>query len=580
MTAARLDTTDPKVTNPKITAPKATAPKATAPAVLLLGDDTRSFLTIARSLGHQGIAVHAAPQDFAAPALASRHIVRQHRLPPWLGDGADWTDAMHRLLAAERFDLVIPCDETGLLPLQAGRATLARLARLAIPSDPAIAALFDRHATRALAAELGIPVAPGRPLTQADTAAGIAREFALPVAVKPRRSYRLDQLDRRGRVSLADSESALALAMRDVGPDSHIVEAVLPGHGVGVSVLAHGGRLLQAFEHHRVREGPSGSYYRVSAPLTPALFDAADALLGALDYTGLAMLEFRVDPDRRRWALLEVNARPWGSLPLPVALGVDFPARWYRLLVHGEETQSVPYRAGVFGRNLLPDLEAGLAALPTRLRHPARLAGGITRELARLLSGRERQDVFAITDPAPAWHEATQLLGRVVRRLPSPARMVRARRAAAGARAVLFLCQGNICRSPFAAAALRRALPPDSPISVASAGLLPRAPRPVTEAGRQAAAAHGIDLTDHLSHAATDADIAAADLVVIFDETNRAALRRRHPKPGCPVIRLASFTDDASDIADPFGAPDALYHATYDRIAAAVTRLAVALVHR
>src|SRR5260370_3031051 len=95
--------------------------RVTSGKALVLGDDTRSFLTTVRSLGRRGIAVHAAPANFRSPALRSRYLAAVHDLPPWMGDGTAWLRAMEALLRAERFDLVIPCNETTLLPLQRHR---------------------------------------------------------------------------------------------------------------------------------------------------------------------------------------------------------------------------------------------------------------------------------------------------------------------------------------------------------------------------------------------------------------------------------------------------------------------------
>src|SRR5882724_6339571 len=162
---------------------------------LVLGDDTRSFLTIVRSLGRQGIEVHAAPLDFGSAALRSRYLARTHYLPLWIGDGAAWLAAMDALLRAERFDLVIPCTEVGLLPLATHRERFAPLAGLAIPHDRAISTLFDKQATREAARAAGVPVAPGRALRPDDTAHGIVGEFGLPLLLKPRRSYGLGTLD-------------------------------------------------------------------------------------------------------------------------------------------------------------------------------------------------------------------------------------------------------------------------------------------------------------------------------------------------------------------------------------------------
>ncbi len=564
--------------------------------VLVLGDDTRSFLAVVRSLARQDIAVHAAPLDFQSPALASRYIARINRLPYWIGDGAEWLAAMDALLEAERFDLVIPCNETALLPLQAHRARFEARTRLAMPDDATIAVLFDKHATRELARGLGVPVAPGRLLTADDTAAGILAEFGTPVAVKPRRSYRLDRLYARGKVEIAGDAAALAALLAGIEPETHLVEGFVPGHGAGVSVLASGGRLLQAFEHHRVHETTAGSYYRVSALPTPALRQACADIMGALGATGIAMFEFRIDDATGRWVLFEVNARPWGSLPLPVGLGVDFPYRWHRLLVRGEETIERPYRAGVYGRNFFPDFEAMLAEARPLIRRPGRFlafVGGRLREYGRALSGRELHDVFAGDDRAPGWREARQFAGRAAlrlgRRLPGAAGRAQARErralrralAAPGPVGIAFVCQGNICRSPFAAALLRRLAPEiGRDVAVSSSGMMPQAGRASPPLAVAAAARQGIDLAGHRSTHLTPEAAAAARVIVVFDEENRRAVFRRYPDIAAPVIKLAlvaGMPAPEGDIADPIDGDAAVYDMTYDRIARAVTALAALL---
>jgi hypothetical protein len=78
----------------------------------------------------------------------------------------------------------------------------------------------------------------------------------------------------------------------------------------------------------------------------------------------------------------------------------------------------------------------------------------------------EHSDTLTIDDPAPAWREVRQVVDRVAR--PVVDRLQRRRlyrktaAAARNARRVLFVCKGNICRSPFAAGYLRK-LAPDGP---------------------------------------------------------------------------------------------------------------------
>jgi predicted ATP-grasp superfamily ATP-dependent carboligase len=190
-----------------------------------------------------------------------------------------------------------------------------------------------------------------------------------------------------------------------------LLEQFFPGWGIGVSVLASKGRVLQAFEHHRVRELAGASYYRISAPLTPELTRVCEAIVAAVPYTGVAMFEFKRN-DSGDWILLEVNARPWGSMPLPLALGVDFPYRWYRLLTAGEEAPAVEYRTGVYGRNLVPDLYASWAEAAGLRPGPipmARFMAGRGVELLRVVTGQEVHDVLVRDDPRPGLAELFEI---------------------------------------------------------------------------------------------------------------------------------------------------------------------------
>ena len=556
--------------------------------VLVLGDDTRSFLATVRSLGRQGIAVHVAPNNFRSPALQSRYIAATHELPPWIADGADWMHAMEAVLRAECFNLVIPCNETSLLPLQRFRAQFEPLARLAIPDDHAIAVLFDKFATRELARQAGVPVAPGRLLRQDDTAAGILAEFGAPLVVKPRRSYALDALGSRSKVHIVEDLDSLARVLRVVNPEETLLESFFPGQGQGVSLVASQGRVLQAFEHHRVRERSGASFYRISAPLSPDLLHGCEAIVRAVPYTGVAMFEFKRN-QRGDWILLEVNARPWGSMPLPLALGVDFPYRWYRLLVAGEEMPAVTYRTGVYGRNLLPDLMASRYEAADRRLGPfakSWFIAGRGLELLRGLTGREVHDVLVRDDSRPGLEElrliAADMWQRLTRDLPGAAARRRARvraaiteavRNAGGRPRVVFVCQGNICRSPFAAALLRARLGAESAVTVESAGMIPHPGRPTPPFGLQAAAGFGMDLSEHRSVWLTRTMAEAASLLVGFDEVNRASVLDRYPDLRAPMVLLSDLLD-GQDIADPVDGGLTEFQRCYQRIAEGVANLA------
>lgn len=98
---------------------------------------------------------------------------------------------------------------------------------------------------------------------------------------------------------------------------------------------------------------------------------------------------------------------------------------------------------------------------------------------------------------------------------------------------VLFVCLGNICRSPTAEGVFRRLLDERGlthRVEVDSCGIgdwhVGKAPDPRT---REAAARRGIDLSTLRARQLADADFAAYDYLLAMDHDNLAAMQARAP---------------------------------------------------
>lgn len=566
--------------------------------VLLIGDDTRSFLTTLRSLGRQGIEVHVAPYDLGAPALRSKYVSHVHRLPYYLDGGERWLAALEAACAQQKFDLIIPCEERALLPLYRHRDAVEKLCRLAIPDAKGLAALFDKSATRDLAAAAAVPTPRGRLLTAADTCAGLCAEFSLPLVLKPRHSFEWPEIYVRQAATVIQTASQLAtwLAANPDHPGRLVVEEYWPGQGAGVSVLCDRGQVLLSFEHHRVSELNGSSYYRRSAAVNQERLNAVAAMTARIGYTGLAMFEFKLNAQSGEWRLLEVNARPWGSLPLPVALGVDFPYALYRLLVEAAPPSHTSYRPGMYGRNFVPDLWQLRSNLHDMQGSAARKVGRLASwlwQFRRVLTGREVQDVWVRDDRAPAIEELRQFMHERLAALRArwrsafdPAaerlRLATAVRTGSDPLVILFLCQGNICRSPYAELKLKQSMPADAALRIASAGLLPRNSRPSPDAAQAAAGKRGVDLSTHRSRHAF-ADLAsAASLIFIFDDINLRSFMARFPELRDRVFYLSVLGDPAAgrEIHDPHGHDDHTFSHTYAKIDVCLENLGAMLKER
>ena len=107
-----------------------------------------------------------------------------------------------------------------------------------------------------------------------------------------------------------------------------MIQEKIIGPGTGLFTLYDKNRHLALFSHKRIREKPPSGGVSVvseSVPLDNEMVDAADKLLSAVGWTGVAMVEFKRDVRDGKAKLMEINGRFWGTLQLAVASGVDFP---------------------------------------------------------------------------------------------------------------------------------------------------------------------------------------------------------------------------------------------------------------
>jgi predicted ATP-grasp superfamily ATP-dependent carboligase len=291
---------------------------------------------------------------------------------------------------------------------------------LRIRSQFPMLASWARSSTRSgharFAASSAYPVAEGRRLSPGEGPRALCAHFGLPLVVKPRKSYWRDRLDSWGRVWIVESQAELEKLLPTISePSRYLVESCFDGDGVGVSVLAEKGEIAHAFQHRRLRQGKGGcSSYRISEPVDPTLLDACAKICRATELTGVCMFEFRHDPRDGSWILIETNARFWGSIGLPLSLGVDFPLYLYDLLVHGRHHAAVPYPAGIRSRNLMLDglnLATTLRGLRwSQLGAWSAELGDFLAQPIRWLTGRERSDSFVSDDLRPALWECAVLL--------------------------------------------------------------------------------------------------------------------------------------------------------------------------
>jgi predicted ATP-grasp superfamily ATP-dependent carboligase len=257
-----------------------------------------------------------------------------------------------------------------------------------------------------------------------------ARAFGFPVVVKPARSrFRIKDSWLNARVRYAENEHALRTLLDEEPFKSfpYIVQERVIGPGVGIFLLIHNGEVLATFAHRRIREKPPSGGVSVvceSVEAPPEALNSAVRLLEKLNWSGVAMVEYKWDVADNLPKLMEINARFWGSLQLAVSAGVDFPYLFFRL-ANGEKTNPVTtYKIGIKSRWELGDLdhllirmrkESAQLALPPGAASKWRV---FTSFLGDFFKPSVRHEVLRPDDPEPFLCELKQYLKELRNSIP------------------------------------------------------------------------------------------------------------------------------------------------------------------
>jgi carbamoyl-phosphate synthase large subunit len=275
--------------------------------VLITGAGGPAGVAVIRSLAaRDDMDVFAADMDGWASGLYLVGGDRRRIVPPGLR--ADFVDAVIGIVRADRIDLVVSTVDVELVPLSSRRGELG--APLAAASEQALRTCLDKWLlVQACAPHARVPA------TALLTAEGIAREWDFPVIVKPRSGA-----GSRGVHLVADRE-ALEAEPRD---DAWIIQENLPGDEFSVDVLmGSDGRAIAAVPRLRARVD-SGVAIAGQTVHRDELERTAEACAAAAGIVGVCNVQLRYDSIGVA-ALLEINPRFPGSMPLTIAAGVDMP---------------------------------------------------------------------------------------------------------------------------------------------------------------------------------------------------------------------------------------------------------------
>lgn len=394
--------------------------------VLILDGRQRSTLAAVRSLGSRGIEVTVGEDEI--PCLASKSKYTSHFFKyasPRIDPKGFITDLVNEL-ERRKYDMILPMTDITMYLATNEFENLTRLTDMPVAPKDSFVRASDKAEIIRLSQNLGIPVPKTFIVDNVNELNGIKSELKFPLVIKPRQSK---YLTADGWIDLgvdyASSFDDLDEKMRKFEnlPSLPMLQERVTGPGIGAFLLFNHGVEKAVFFHRRIREKPpSGgvSVLRESMAPDPVIREYSVKLLKALDWHGVAMVEFKLDDRDNTPRIMEINARFWGSLQLAIDAGVDFPYMLFESTKNGDVASVFDYRIGVKSRWLLGDFDHLLSRVfksDERLNLPPEYPGRLKTlfEFLKFYQTGTKYEVLRLNDPGPFVQEFREWLRQLRR---------------------------------------------------------------------------------------------------------------------------------------------------------------------
>lgn len=321
--------------------------------VLVTDASQRKSVPIIRSLGRKGIHVIAGDDRPMSMGSFSRYASQKAVYPSpenedhfisWLIDAGK----------KKKFDILFPIDERTMEPVTKHLSDLERHMTIPVVDHDTFMIARNKAKTMEYAGKLNIPVPRTFVFNTEEEVLNTLKLMPTPVVIKARKSsgsrglsYVTDRRQLHGEYRKIHSKYPFPL-----------VQEYIPsgGNTYGVEGLCRHGTVLRMFVHRRIREFPinGGPSTLRESVYKPDIVSHAQKLLKAVNWHGVAMLEFKEDPRTGECVLIEINPKFWGSIALPIAAGVDFPHLLYQLACNEKICEEYSYPEHVLCRWLFP----------------------------------------------------------------------------------------------------------------------------------------------------------------------------------------------------------------------------------
>jgi predicted ATP-grasp superfamily ATP-dependent carboligase len=232
---------------------------------------------------------------------------------------------------------------------------LARHYAFIIPRPRLFDAFLDKAKTITLLRNHGIDMPRSWPVSDIGELREVAKQVEYPCILKPAHSYLWKQKFNGKKVSIIQTPDQLEsqFLMAKTHNLTAMVQEIIPGDDTNLCTFLgyYNGKSepLCMITKRKLRQHPprfgDGSF-QISQHI-PEIIEISDRFLRSISYTGLASIEYKLDPRDNRFKFIENNMRTISGNELLARCGADMVYVYYRDMIGAPVRLPGPFREGI-----------------------------------------------------------------------------------------------------------------------------------------------------------------------------------------------------------------------------------------
>ena len=358
--------------------------------------DGRSIATIpiVKSLAEKGIEVTCGEEYHACPAFFSRYVKHRIIYPSPEKEPDLFIQKMYDIVKKDKYDLIMPVRDAATVLLSKHKEDFSKFTNIPVADYAIIMKGRNKAQTLKVAMENDIPC-PKTYFPEEQSLEEIRDSTGYPVLIRP-----CESSGSRG-IRFVDSPKKLKYEYGNVRRQygQTFIQEYIPteeGRYTLHALLDQNSNPKATFVIKGVRGYPikSGPVSLAESAENTDILEYGLSLLKALNWYGVAGVEFLFDKRDKKPKLMEVNPRFGNAVGLDIQSGVNLPYMLYRMAMGDNIEPVFKYTVGIKWRWLLPQDILWFLSSPHK--------GGSAKEFSKFRDKDLHYAALSLSDPGPA----------------------------------------------------------------------------------------------------------------------------------------------------------------------------------